>query len=235
MTADSIVSGHKSILGAGIVALLFVVYGCAGERAPGGGPVDTTPPEIIEVYPPPNTTEYSSSHISLEFSKYVERRSVEESIFISPHIKDIEFDWSGRDVELNFKSPLRKNTTYVVTVGTDVIEVHNRNRMSQAYSFAFGTGPRIDRGEIRGRVYDEKPVGMMIFAYQLDGLKPDTLNPMTQKPDYITQTGNTGDYSLTHLAFGNYRVLAVRDELRNLVYVPETDAMRYCTGRCPAG
>jgi hypothetical protein len=117
-----------------------------------------------------------------------------------------------------------------VTVGTDVIEVHNRNRMSQAYSFAFGTGPRIDRGEIRGRVYDEKPVGMMIFAYQLDGLKPDTLNPMTQKPDYITQTGNTGDYSLTHLAFGNYRVLAVRDELRNLVYVPETDAMSTAPG-----
>ena len=189
------------------------------------GPSIRPRPKSSRSIPPPNTTEYSSSRISLEFTKYVERRSVEESIFISPYVKDIEFDWSGREVELNFRDPLRKNTTYVVTVGTDVVDLNNRNRMAHAFSFAFSTGARIDRGEIRGRVYDEKPVGVMIFAYQLDSLKADTLNPMKQKPDYITQTGNTGDYSLTHLAFGNYRIMAVRDEFRNLVYDPETDAM----------
>ena len=228
MTQGSIVFARLNVFG--VVALLFLMNGCAGERAPEGGPIDTTPPEIIDVYPPPNTTEYSSSHISLEFSKYVERRSVEESIFISPYVKDIKFDWSGREVELSFRDSLRKNTTYVVTVGTDVVDVNNRNRMAHAYSFAFTTGAQIDRGEIRGRIYDEKPVGVMIFAYQLDGLKPDTLNPMTQKPDYITQTGNIGDYSLTHLAFGSYRVIAVRDEFRNLVYDPETDAMSTAPG-----
>ncbi len=228
MTQGSIVFARLNVFG--VVALLFLMNGCAGERAPEGGPIDTTPPEIIDVYPPPNTTEYSSSHISLEFSKYVERRSVEESIFISPYVKDVKFDWSGREVELSFRDSLRKNTTYVVTVGTDVVDVNNRNRMAHAYSFAFTTGAQIDRGEIRGRIYDEKPVGVMIFAYQLDGLKPDTLNPMTQKPDYITQTGNTGDYSLTHLAFGSYRVIAVRDEFRNLVYDPETDAMSTAPG-----
>ncbi len=225
MTDEIMAAARTNIFGFGVAAFLLTLAGCAGERPPGGGPVDTTPPEIVDVYPPPNTTGYSSSRIALEFSKYVERRSVEESIFISPYIKKIEYDWSGREVELNFRDTLRKNTTYVVTVGTDVVDVNNRNRMAHAYSFAFTTGAQIDRGEIHGRIYDEKPVGVMIFAYQLDGLKPDTLNPTTQKPDYITQTGNTGDYSLTHLAFGNYRVLAVRDELRNLAYAPETDAM----------
>jgi len=215
----------KSILGSVLVAALVAVAGCAGERPPGGGPIDTTPPEIIAVDPPPNTTEYSSKHISMEFSKYVERRSVEESIFISPYIKDIEFDWSGREVELDFKDSLKKNTTYVVTIGTDVVDVNNRNRMAHAFTFAFSTGQQIDRGEIRGRVVDDKPVGVMIFAYRLDGLKPDTLNPMTTKPDYISQTGNNGDYALMHLSFGNFRVLAVRDEFRNLLYDPETDAM----------
>ena len=212
---------------AGVVVSFFLMYGCAGERPPEGGPVDTTPPEITEVYPPPNTTEYSSTRISLEFSKYVDRRSVEESIFLSPYVKDIEYDWSGREVELDFRDSLRKNTTYVVTIGTDVVDLNNHNRMAHAFSFAFTTGARIDRGEIRGRIYDEKPVGVMVFAYQLDNVKPDTLNAMKQKPDYITQTGNTGEYSLTHLAFGSYRVMAVRDEFRNLLYDPETDAM--CT------
>lgn len=224
MTSSCTVLVRTNLL-AGVVIVLFFMYGCAGERAPEGGPVDTTPPEIMEVDPAPNTTEYSSPRISLEFTKYIDRRSVEESIFISPYVKNIEYDWSGREVELDFRDPLRKNTTYVVTVGTDVVDLNNHNRMAHAFSFAFSTGSRIDRGEIRGRVYDEKPVGVMIFAYQLDSLKADTLNPMKQKPDYITQTGNTGEYSLTHLAFGSYRIMAVRDEFRNLLYDPETDAM----------
>ncbi|MGA9408468.1 MAG: Ig-like domain-containing protein [Bacteroidota bacterium] len=225
MALDHFAQARMKFFETSVVVLLFVLYGCAGQRPPEGGPVDTTPPEIISVSPSPNTTGYTSSSISLEFSKYVERRSVEESIFISPYVKNVEFDWSGREVEINFGEKLKKNTTYVVTVGTDVVDINNRNRMAHAFSFAFATGAEIDRGEILGRVFDEKPAGIMIFAYQLDSLKADTLNPMKQKPDYITQTGNVGDYSLTHLAFGSYRVLAVRDEFRNLVYDPETDAM----------
>ena len=210
--------------------LLVLLTGCAGQRPPEGGPVDTTPPEIVSVYPSPNSTNYTDTRIALEFSKYVERRSVEESIFISPYVKDVEFDWSGKEVEMSFQEPLRKNTTYVITVGTDVLDVNNRNRMAHAFSLAFSTGSQIDRGEIRGRVFDERPSGVMIFAYRLDDINPDTLNPMMLKPDYITQTGNGGEYSLSHLGFGNYRVLAVRDEFRNLLYDPEADAMSTAPG-----
>jgi hypothetical protein len=208
----------------------LLAFGCAGQRPPEGGPVDTTPPEIISVYPSPNTTNYADSRVALEFSKYVDRRSVEESIFISPYVKDVEFNWSGREVEMSFREPLRENTTYVVTIGTDVLDTNNRNRMAHAFSLAFSTGTQIDRGEIRGRVFDEKPSGVMIFAYRLDDLNADTLNPMTQKPDYITQAGSAGDYSLSHLTFGLYRIIALRDEFRNLLYDPETDAMSTAPG-----
>jgi Bacterial Ig-like domain len=207
-------------------AILAMLSGCAGQRLPEGGPIDTTAPEIDEVYPFPNTTNFTGQHITLVFSKYVDRRSVEESIFISPFVRDIEFDWSGKEVDLNFRDSLRRNTTYVVTVGTDVVDRRSpANRMAKSFTLAFSTGPQIDRGEIRGRLYDTKPSGVMVFAYRLDGLEADTLNPMRQKPDYITQCGNLGEYSLSHLAFGRYRLLAVRDEFRNLLYDPETDAM----------
>ena len=99
MASNSIVIVRTSLT-ACVVIFLFLMYGCAGERAPEGGPVDTTPPEIIEVYPPTNTTQYSSTRISLEFSKYVDRRSVEGSIFISPYVKDIEYNWSGRRLNI---------------------------------------------------------------------------------------------------------------------------------------
>jgi hypothetical protein len=54
-------------------------------------------------------------------------------------------------------------------------------------------------------------------------MDPDTLNPRAVKPDYITQTGRNGKFLLQHLAFGLYRIIAVRDQFRNLLYDPEAD------------
>jgi hypothetical protein len=99
--------------------------------------------------------------------------------------------------------------------------------MAHAFTLAFSTGKEIDRGAIEGRVYPRNNgdaiSGIMIFAYRLDGLNPDTLNPIIVKPDFITQTGKNGDFFLHHIPFGNYRVFAVRDEYRNLVYDREID------------
>jgi uncharacterized protein (DUF2141 family) len=204
--------------------ILVLVSGCAGQRPPEGGPVDLVPPEIISVYPAPNTTHFSGSEIALEFNEYVDRRSVEEAIFISPNIENIEFDWSGTDVTIKIREQLRNNTTYVITVGTDVSDVRNRNKMAKAFTLSFSTGEKIDNGMIAGTVYDERPQGIMIFSYRTDEIETDTLNPVQFKPDYITQTGNDGRFTLTNLAAGTYRLFAIKDEYRNLLYDPEIDA-----------
>ncbi|MEW5798648.1 MAG: Ig-like domain-containing protein [Bacteroidota bacterium] len=204
---------------------LLLLSGCAGQRPPEGGPVDTEPPQIISVYPTPQTTNFTDNKIVLEFSEYVDRRSVEEAIFISPNISETEFDWSGTEVELIFHEELRKNTTYVITVGTDVRDVRASNRMASAFSLSFSTGDKIDNGMITGKVFDEKPDGVMIFSYRLNDINADTLDPKKSKPDYVTQTGKEGEFRLTNIAQGTYRLFAVRDEFRNLLYDPETDAV----------
>ncbi len=196
---------------------------CAGQIPPPGGPVDVVPPEIVATVPDTNAIRVASNHVELEFSKYVDRRSVEESIFISPYVGDLEYDWSGTSVKVNFSQPLRKSTTYVVNVGTDVKDLRAGNRMAHGFTLAFSTGDSIDRGEINGRVYDAKPEGVMIFAYALGGIDRDTLNPAHTRPDYIMQTGIGGFYSLSHLAYSKYRILAVRDQYRDLIYDKQTD------------
>ena len=206
------------------IFFLLFLFGCAGQRPPEGGPPDSVPPEIISVFPAPNTVNYTDSKIVLEFSEYVDRRSTEGAIFISPTIEEKEFDWSGTELEITFKEQLRSNTTYVITVGTDVIDVRAQNRMAKSFTLAFSTGNTIDKGAVAGKVYDEKSDGVMIFSYRLDTIMPDTLNPAKTKPDYITQTGKSGDFLLTNLAPGKYRMFAIRDEFRNLLYDPETDA-----------
>jgi len=197
--------------------------GCAGQVFPPGGPKDTVPPAVVRTVPDTNATRATPNEITLEFSKYVDRRSVEESIFISPPLGELKYDWSGREVTFTYAGTLKARTTYVVTVGTDVADIHEGNRMASSFALAFATGDSIDRGEVTGRVFDEKPEGVLAFAYRLTGILPDTLDPAHTKPDYVTQTGKTGTFALVHIAFGTYRVFAVRDEYHNLVYDAQVD------------
>ena len=209
------------------IVVAVTLLSCANQLPPDGGPIDTVPPTIISTYPAPYTVHFDDTKIVLEFDKYVDHRSVEESIFISPYVGSVEYNWSGREVEITFSEKVRRNRTYVVNVGTDVVDLRNRNRMAQAFTLAFSSGDDIDHGAIRGRMFPLKsgdPVeGVMIFAYNLSGVNPDTLNPHTVPPDYITQSGKNGEFSLMHLAFGSYRLFAVKDEYRNLLYDPEVD------------
>jgi hypothetical protein len=208
-------------------ALVVLLAGCAGQRAPEGGPVDTDPPVVVSTIPPNYTTRFTGTSITLEFNEYVDHRSVEGALFVSPSVGPLTFDWSGREIEISFAGPLRRSTTYVVTIGTDVVDLNNRNKLAQAHTLAFSTGEDIDHGAIEGRVYPRQPAdspqGVTILAYHLKDINPDTLDPRSTLPDYVTQSGKGGEFFLKHLAFGTYRVIALRDEYKNLLYDPEVD------------
>lgn len=192
------------------------VYSCANQMGPSGGEIDKTPPAIEEITPVSGTVNFTGDVIEVTFSEYVDKRSVRDAIFISPSIDGkIEYDWSGRTLQLEFEKPFRKNTTYIITFGTDIIDVNNRNPMAESFNLTFSTGSKIDNGKISGKVYDEKPAGTMVFAYVIT----DTLaNPMTQKPNYLSQVGINGNYELLGLSKGKYLVFAVKDDFKDLIY-----------------
>jgi len=208
-----------------LLVVLFLT-GCAGQMPPPGGPVDTVPPEIVNTIPSHLALGFEGNSIRFEFSEYVEKRSAEEAIFISPDIPEKEFSWSGRELRISFPGRLRDSTTYVVTVGNDVSDLRNRNKMSEAFTLAFSTGDKIDRGSIQGAVVLDNTAerqGITLFAYQLDLTDVDTLDPRSHKPHFMTQTNRAGQFKLSYLPFGMYRVYAVKDEYRNLLYDPEVD------------
>ncbi|MBZ0199924.1 MAG: Ig-like domain-containing protein [Ignavibacteriaceae bacterium] len=201
--------------------ILFLLTGCANQLPPGGGEVDRIPPEVIEVYPANGTTNFSEDYFELTFSEYVDKRSFKDALFISPAFdKNPEIEWSGKTVRVNFAEPLKENITYVATIGTDLVDFNNKNRMARAFNFTFATGNEIDKRIVTGKVYSEKADGVMIFAYRFD---VDTLNPAKHKPDYISQAGKSGDYSLLGLAAGKYRIFSVKDEFRDLLVQIDQD------------
>lgn len=202
--------------------IVVSIVSCAGQFYPSGGPPDTTPPKVVETIPEENALFFKDGRIYLKFSEYVEQRTVQEAVFVSPDLGLLEFEWSGKELDILFTEKLRDSTTYVFSLGTDVKD-RNGNRMEHAFSLAFSTAGVIDTATISGKVFDKKPEGVTLFAYKLDNRNPDTLNPQNVKPDYLTQTGNDGSFILKNLSYGTYRLFAINDQYNNLLYDPQID------------
>ncbi len=202
-----------------ISALLF--HGCANMQPPGGGEVDITPPAVSEVNPPNRMTNFSGNEIELTFSEYVDKRTFKDAIFISPALeKGFDVSWSGKTATITLKEELKQDVTYNLTIGTSVVDLNNSNNMAEAYSYIFSTGDRIDQGVITGKIYDKDPNKLYIFAY-LTGDDDDSL--LKRKPDFVTQTGPSGEFILSGLPKGKFRVFAVGNSFGDLVYNLNSD------------
>lgn len=184
--------------------------------SPPGGDIDTIPPEVLETYPNDGTIFFSDDYIEFTFSEYVNKRTVQEALFISPFLEgSSEFSWTNKTVKISFSEPFKENTTYSIILGTDITDVNNNNRMNKPFNLIFSTGAEIDSGKITGKIFGNRLEGTLIFAYKVDTTKIDITK---KKPDYVSQINKNGEYILSSLSYGNYLVFAVKDEFRDLLY-----------------
>lgn len=199
------------------IFLISVFWGCANQLPPGGGPVDKEAPKVIRTFPENGSLNYDKNFIELEFSEYINKRSVSNAIFISPYFnEEVEQKWSGRKLRLVFPEKLKENKTYVVSLGTDITDLRG-NKLDETFTLTFSTGSKIDQGIISGRVYDNKPDGIFIFFYLIDSLN-QFIDYTNSKPDFICQTAKDGSFILSGLPEGIFRIIAVRDQMKNLIY-----------------
>jgi uncharacterized protein (DUF2141 family) len=151
----------------------------------------------------------------------MDKYKVIENVFISPSAK-MSFDWSGKDLEISFDEELDSNTTYVFSLGTEYTDL-KQNKPDEAFTLIFSTGNYLDSGVIEGNLIDKNSLGVFIYAFKIDNILPDTLNPKHTKPNYRTQVGTTGSFKLSALKDGKYRLFAIRDVAKNELYDEGTD------------
>lgn len=197
------------------MSILFIR--CANQLPPNGGPIDRIPPQIIKIYPNQRSNNVQTNYVEFTFSEYINKRSVYNSIFISPYFgDDLIYKWSGKKLRIYFPEKLKENRTYVITLGSDISDLR-QNKMLESYTLIFSTGEQIDDGEISGKVFDPKPDGIFIYFYLIDSVNA-YIDYSSKKPDFITQTSKDGTFKLIGLPYGIFRVIAIRDEMKNLIY-----------------
>lgn len=207
---------------------IFVIFGCANQIPPDGGPIDKEPPNVIRTFPESGTIYYNKNFVEFEFNEYINKRTISNSIFVSPYFKDeLEFKWSGKKLRINFPEKLKENKTYVVSLGTDITDLRGNN-LAETITLRFSTGPQIDEGIISGKVFDEKPEGVMIFFYLIDTLN-QIINYDSVRPDFVCQTSKDGSFYLPGLPNSIFRLIAVRDKMRNLLFDINEDGIGLST------
>lgn len=205
------------------VAAFILLFACAKQGFPPGGPEDKIQPVVMKTVPSQGGTGVNGdTEVILWFSETVQTKASSDAVFISPFQgENARMKWKGNRLKIVFQKPLRENTTYVVTVGTAIQDTRN-NRLASSFSLAFSTGQVLDVGEMSGRVFSEaSAAGLDMWAYKCDGRSdPD---PASQEPDYIVQCSERGEFRFMNVAPVRYRLFAVRDRAADRVYTPGDD------------
>lgn len=207
----------KPRTGSFLFLLLFLCVSCAIPVMPTGGPQDETPPVIVMSEPAAESVNVTTDGVRIVFSEFVDQGSFAQALTVSPAFdRPLQYRWRKRRVDITFPEPLRENTTYILTIDTNLRDV-NRVALTQPITLAFATGPVINRGKIAGRVIEplkgEGISGFDVFAFaRPDSTLPDSL---PDSPAYRTQTNENGQFAFDYMSEQPYFVIGLRDRNRN--------------------
>ncbi len=205
------------------IALSGLALSCAKMGNPPGGPEDTRGPGIVKTFPEPDAVRVPRKmEARIQFEEAVNRRSVENSVFLSPDPRDrLRLLWRANTLLVRYLDSLAPDRTYEIVIGSDAQDIRG-NPIGRPLSLAFSTGDRIDQGRIWGQVAgEEKPQSVQIWAYVLGDSAPP--NPQTDIPAYRTQPDASRSFHFSHLRDGVYRVFAVADVGMDGFWNPATD------------
>jgi len=196
-----------------------IFFGCANQQPPSGGEDDKSPPKVIKIEPANNAIRFTGNSVKFYFDEYVNRRSFEDAFKISPAPKGrAKFDWGAKDVEVIFEEGFDKNKTYSIVITKDFRDVNGGNQLTSPFVYAFSTGDKIDKGSISGKIYADSYTRLLVSCYIINSQNENFLKPDTLKPDYISQPDETGNYIISNLPPGTYRLYAFNDDDRNNLY-----------------
>ena len=212
-----------------ILGAMIFSHSCANTTTPpSGGPKDTIPPVITEIYPELGMTNVpvSGTKLEVKFNEYVVVKDP-KSLFLSPPLeKTPKFKLKGKGVVITFESDLDSNKTYTLDL-TNAIADNNEGNMFPGFSLVFSTGEKIDSMMVTGIVQDcntldpIKGATVMLYKDHADSAI------FRSRPDAAVKTDDWGFFCLRNIQDTVYRMYAIVDENSNNKYDPETEKVAF--------
>ncbi|NQY67088.1 MAG: Ig-like domain-containing protein [Flavobacteriales bacterium] len=220
-----------------LFAFASVIFfaGCAQMVAPKGGDKDIAPPVALSFKPENKTTNYlPKKPLEIEFDEYVKIESALKNIIISPPIDEkLEVFRTGKKVVVKIKSELDPNTTYCIKYGDAIKDITENNVLSNL-EYVISTGAVIDSAKISGVVRDaltDRPVkDIQVYAYSNN---EDSI-PYKSIPSYYAVTNDSGLFEISYMRQGAYKIFALKDDNRNMIFDIPSEYIGYAEGMVEA-
>lgn len=202
-----------------------LLWSCAKEGYPSGGPKDVTPPKVLSTAPQNGTLNFDVREFYIATDEYVQVKDAENNILVSPPMKKKpEYAPKGRGLLVKIKDTLRENTTYLFQFKGGIVDFNEGNPL-ESFEYVFSTGTEIDSMTLRGRVLDAftlKPSqeAVTLVAWPESQLADSVLADSVvakERPMYMTRTDKEGFFVMNHLRPGRYQLLALADGDKNLM------------------
>jgi len=201
---------------------------CAQTASPPGGKKDTLAPKIVSTIPLNKSKNYNGKKIELNFNEYVNIRSLNQELLITPNVGTYETRIRPMGLTIQLDSSLQKNTTYTFNFRNAIEDMSERN-IGKNIKLVFSTGSDIDSLQISGNVKsletNKKLESVLVGLYPYT----DTLRIDQAKPYYFTKTDTSGNYQIENIAAGKYYMAAFIDANNNLLYNSNKESVDFMT------
>lgn len=184
----------RPCLGLVLTGNLVLVLACASMEGPPGGPVDKTPPVLVEIWPDSGAVGLTDCReIRLLFSEKMEPVAATRFLELFPPVEVARTRWHGRrEARVELEEALPADTVIVVEVGAGLQDAH-RVVSRERYRIPWATAERLPRGELRGHlVYHDKPLTDGLV--ELYSVPPETLEYFQQHILRRADTDSLGEF-----------------------------------------
>ena len=185
---------------------LIIFFGCAAISPPPGGPEDKTSPQLLSSIPESGTYNLNGGFsVKLIFSERLDENITKSSIRVLPFEKTpLQLKVNKNIIEVLFPESLKKNQTYQLIISREILD-ERKNKLDKTYQLAFSTGDSISIGEISGKVFNIKNKPTFVYLYN-NYESSDSI--FFRKPDFYTETDDSGRYSFKFLENRSYSIIA---------------------------
>jgi uncharacterized protein (DUF2141 family) len=214
------------VLGAGFLIFLAT---CAKVGAPTGGPADKIPPQVVSSKPVNYKKNFHGERLEITFDEFVTIKDLNNELIVSPPLKERPtMRLRGKTFILNLNNKLRDSITYNFNFGNAITDFHEGNILLN-YEFVVSTGSFLDSLTVTGLLLQAKdlepskdPVLVMMYSNLNDSA------PLREIPVYLGKTEKEGNFTINNIKTGTYRIFALKDANRNMIYDLPDEAIAFC-------
>jgi len=201
--------------------LIFLLASCANRVTPTGGDKDIEAPKVLAMTPADRTTQFATKEIHIYFDEYVVLSDLPGQFLVSPLMSKLpEVKASKKEIIITLPDDLAPNTTYTLNFGKAIVDVHEANALND-FQYVFSTGDFLDSLQMSGNVVEAssltKVKSITVLVYRNDLVVADDSVVFKKKPDYFSKTNEQGEFKISNMAAGSYRVFAVDDKNNNFL------------------